>query len=207
MKEYIKIVIVALIAGLISGFIVAAVVGGNNQPQTDSQTDSLGGGTRFPKGISADTTAPATGEVRGTTLTITATTTLTESVDGLVVGGTISMAATGTARTVYSNTTGPKYCDADTAYLYVKNNGSFAPSLVFSMGTSTSAVATTNLIASTTVATSTTSLLQPIESKFILENGDELMVIFGDITNTMASSTYFGNWTAEAGVWCQDISI
>ena len=124
----------------------------------------------------------------------------------MVIGGTISTAATGTPVTVYTNTTGPKYCDAHTAFLYVKNNGSFAPSLIWSLGTSTSAVATRNLVASTTVATTTTTLIVPSASPFILADGDELMAIMGDNVNN-ASSTYFSNWSAEAGVWCQDISI
>ncbi len=37
----------------------------------------LGGGTRMPSGISADSTSPVTGEVRGTTLTITSTSAFT----------------------------------------------------------------------------------------------------------------------------------
>ena len=139
--------------------------------------------------------------------TLTGTTTITQSVDGLVVGGTFSTAATGTVRTLYTNSTGPKFCDSNTAFLYVKNNGSFSPSLVFSLGTSTTAVASTNLVASSTVATTTTALIVPTASSFVLGEGDVLTAIIGDITNTSASSTYYGNWSAEAGVWCQDISI
>lgn len=205
MKEYIKIVISALIGGLLAGMIVV-VVGGNNQP--------LGGGTRFANGLSTDSTSPSAGEVRTTSLTVTAastftgTTTIAQSVDGLIVGGTFSTAATGTARTVYTNSTGPKMCDASTAYLLVQNNGSFAPSLVFSVGTSTSAaVATTNIVASSTVATTTTTLISPTASLFRLAQGETLVAIMGDITNTEASSTYFSRWSAETGIWCQDLSI
>ena len=151
------------------------------------------------------TTLSSTLAVTGAT-TLTGTTTITQSVDGLVVGGTFSTAATGTVRTVYTNSTGPKFCDSHTAFLYVKNNG-FAPSLVFSLGTSTTAIASTNLVASSTVATTTTTVIVPTASSFILAAGDVLTAIIGDITNTSASSTYYGNWSAEAGVWCQDISI
>src|SRR3990167_2213369 len=42
--------------------------------------------------------------------TFTGTTTVVRSLDGLVVGGTISTAATGTVRTLFTNTTGPKAC-------------------------------------------------------------------------------------------------
>ena len=198
MKNYLAYIAIGL--GIVA--IVIAVVGGNDTQQP------IGGGTRFVNGLSTDSTAPNAGQVRGTTLTITATTTLSDSVDGLVVGGTISTAATGTVRTVYTNSTGPKLCDSTTAYLYLKNNGSFAPSLIWSMGTSTSAAAAaTNLVASSTVATPTTTLINPVAHLFLLDNGETITAIFGDITNTLASSTYFSRWSAEAGVRCQDVSI
>lgn len=201
MKEYIKIVIVAVIAGFLSGVIVAFVVGGNNQ----SLAEPLAGGTRFINGLSTDSTAPSAGQVRTTLLTVTGTSTITQSVDGLVVGGTISTTATGTAITAYSNTTGPKMCDANIGYLFVRNNG-YAPSTIWSVGTSTASRTTTNLLASSTIATTTSGLLPLTGSLFELLNGDELMVIFGEHDPT-ASSTHLGNNTAEVGVWCQDISI
>lgn len=43
---------------------------------SDNQSD-LGAGTRFPNGISADSTSPSAGQVRGTTLTITSTSAFT----------------------------------------------------------------------------------------------------------------------------------
>lgn len=55
------------------GVILALVlVGGNNQ----SGLETGSSGTRYPNGISADTTSPVEGEVRGSTLTITGATTL-----------------------------------------------------------------------------------------------------------------------------------
>ena len=139
--------------------------------------------------------------------TFTGTSTVTQSVDGLVVGGTISTAATGTARTIYTNSTGPKFCDSGISYVYAKNNGSFSPSMRISVGTSTASVTTTNLVASSTLATSTTKVIIPIDSSFVLDNGDSVMAIFDDNNNSAASSTYFSNWSVEAGVWCQDLSI
>jgi len=54
----------------------------------------FGGGTRYPHGISADTTSPAEGEVRGTTLTITGNST---------IGGTLGITGTTTpSATTYS---------------------------------------------------------------------------------------------------------
>ena len=169
-------------------------------------------GTRFPNGLSTDTTSPSAGQIRGTLLTITGTTTLTESVDGLVIGGTISTAATGTVRTLDTNTTGPKACDASRGHLVVRNKGLFSPSLQFSVGTSTSAIQSTNLIASTTIATSTPGTtffysIAPSASLFVYKQGDVLTAMMGDITNSLASSTNYSNLTVEFGMWCQDLSI
>ena len=52
-----------------------------NQPveiilNQEGETMEVGGGTRFPNGISADSTSPSEGEVRGTTFTITGASTL-----------------------------------------------------------------------------------------------------------------------------------
>ncbi len=49
--------------------LLLVLVGGN-------QSGSLGGGTRFPNGISADSTSPSAGQVRGTTLTTTGAVTI-----------------------------------------------------------------------------------------------------------------------------------
>ena len=70
-KQLITIAIVALIASFVGG-ITAGLVGGN-------QSDQRLGGTRFPNGISADSTSPSAGEVRGTTLTSTGAATLASS--------------------------------------------------------------------------------------------------------------------------------
>lgn len=177
---------------------------------------NLAGGTRFVNGISTDTTSPSAGEVRTTTLTVTATTTLTQSVDGLVVGGTISTAATGTVLTVYTNSTGPKMCDSSVGYLHFQNNGSFAPTFTVSVGTSTSAIASTNLLASTTISTSTPGTTKsdavPLPDRlFRLGNGDVLTAILADSSFGGsiggASTTNYANWAAEVGFWCQDVTI
>jgi hypothetical protein len=54
-KQIITSLIVALVVVIGAGLI------GDNQ--------SVGGGTRFPSGLSADGTLPSTGEVRGTSMT------------------------------------------------------------------------------------------------------------------------------------------
>lgn len=202
------ILVVAVVSALVAVITVQAW-GWLVSNQSDSQ--ELGGGTRLIHGLSTDSTAPNAGEVRTTTLTTTGTTTLAESVDGLVVGGTISTAATGTVRTVYTNTTGPKLCDSSTGYLLVQSNGSFAPLTTWSLGTTTAAgIASTNLIASSTVATSTAgtqtfTFLDVATRLFRLDSGQVLTAIFsGDLS---ASSTNLSNLSAEAGIWCQDLNI
>lgn len=73
LEDIVVIAVVALVAGLAGG-LVAGLVGDNQ----------FGAGTRMPNGISADSTSPAVGEVRGTDLTITDDAAIT---DGLTVEG------------------------------------------------------------------------------------------------------------------------
>ena len=81
MKETIKLVAIVLIAGIIGGF-VGGLVG--------NQSGNLGAGTRFPNGISADSTSPSAGEVRGTTLTSTGAATLASA----IVSGATTLSST-----------------------------------------------------------------------------------------------------------------
>lgn len=81
-------------------------VGGYFFPQI--QVGSLGGGTRFPNGISADTTSPSVGQVRGTTLTTTGamtsggtlTVTTSNAATSTLVVGCIQTYATSTATAI-----------------------------------------------------------------------------------------------------------
>lgn len=147
-------------------------------------------------------------QVAGTSL-LTGTTTLSSSVSGMVTGGHYTVTATGTPVTLYTNSGTPKICDTHTGYFYVKSTG-FSPSLVFTVGTSSAAVPTTNLIASTTVATTTTSYYHPSTNgnSFLLNTGDSIVAEAGNVTNdTLASSTYYGNWSVEFGLWCNNAQI
>ena len=71
-------------------------------------------GTRFPNGISADSTSPIDGEVRGTTQTITGTSTIQETILGSRFSAAFSTTAgaTSTVGGLFSiqNTGGPKVC-------------------------------------------------------------------------------------------------
>lgn len=67
----------AIIMAVLSVFIglyTMALVGGN---QSDATV--LSGGSRFPNGISADTTSPIVGQVRGTTFSFTSSGSLTST--------------------------------------------------------------------------------------------------------------------------------
>lgn len=62
------------------GVLIAIVIaiGGYSYPgAVPSVIQQLGAGTRYPNGLSTDSTAPSSGEIRGTTLTITGAQTLT----------------------------------------------------------------------------------------------------------------------------------
>ncbi len=85
--KYKSLIIVGVIAFLLGG-VAGILVGGNNQPYGAT-------GTRFLNGISADSTSPSAGQVRGTTLTITGASTLTG--DGAVSGGTLNVTTANTA--------------------------------------------------------------------------------------------------------------
>jgi hypothetical protein len=100
MKNILQMTAVALITGLVVGFIVVLLVG--------KQSANLGAsGTRFPKGLSADSISPVAGEVRGTTLTITGATNLEE--DYGLTTATTTLAVSDSNKTTYITTTGNKY--------------------------------------------------------------------------------------------------
>lgn len=109
-----------IIAGIIASALVVAMmlivgVGGNDQSSLDKLNSLdkkvgnlensvmklgkafegisayLGAGTRFTNGISADSTSPSAGEVRGTTLTITDDAAIT---DNATIGGTLVVSET-----------------------------------------------------------------------------------------------------------------
>lgn len=101
-KENIVLVIGAVVMTVLvmgATLLMFGMVGGNQSEP------NLGAGTRFPSGISADTTSPNAGQVRGTTQTITGASTLSGAVTvGTTLGvtgattlsSTLSAAATST---------------------------------------------------------------------------------------------------------------
>ena len=140
--------------------------------------------------------------VDGTT-TLTGTTTVTKSYDGFVAWDNFTL-ATGTAKAVYTNSTGvDMMCNRGAGDVYFNATG-FAPSIVFGIGESSSATGfDVSLIASTTVATSTDTITAFTSVvPFVLESGNSIVASLSDYVAAIASSTHFGNWTAEFSIDC-----
>ena len=120
-------------------------------------------GTRFPNGISADSTSPVAGQVRGTIMSITGTTTVQEISYGSRYSSslTFTAGATTTPGGLFSlqNIGAPKTC----RHVELDITTAGAKPLDFSISSSTAASSFNNggtaLIATTTAGTSTTPLL------------------------------------------------
>src|SRR3990167_8690268 len=171
------VAILALILSLVG-------VGGKNQSSLEKKVDALtsaieqvsfqvagiqvqqslgSSGTRFPNGISANSTSPVAGEIlgttfTGTTLTMSATSTLQERILGSRLGEALAMVAGNTTTpggiASIENTGKSKICSGEYPKVYVTG---ITDSYVFDVSTSTTASVQSNfsgtLIASTTIAT------------------------------------------------------
>ena len=140
----------------------------------------------------------------GDDLVVNGTTTLSQSVDGIIVGGAFSLTATDTPLTVYTHTGSPAMCDSELAYIRIQSNG-FAPAFAYSLSKNVAGAA--DLIASTTVATTTSANTEYTEALFRYAPGDTIVFLFNDDDHTNASSTHRGNVSLETGMWCQTLSI
>ena len=161
------------------------------------------GGFNTELGITNSGTLTQSGAATlSSTLAVTGTTTITKSPDGFVAYMGFTM-ATGTAKAVYTNPSSDLVCDGRSAYLQAIGT-TFAPSLVVAFGTSTSATGySTNLLASTTLATTTNQFFaETFVTPFRLKSGESIVGALSDITNSEASSTYYSNWSMEYGVHC-----
>mgnify|MGYP001560881536 CR=1 FL=1 len=134
--------------------------------------------------------------------TLSGTTTMTKSPDGFVAYMGFTM-ATGTAKAVYTNPSSDLVCDGRSGYFQGVGT-TFAPSLVVAFGTSTSATGySTNLLASTTLATTTNQFFaETFVTPFRLKSGESIVGALSDITNSEASSTNYSNWSMQYGVHC-----
>lgn len=88
---------IVLLAGILSiVFLLGCWLVGNRPVDVQvimPDTSELGGGTRFPNGISADSTSPSAGQIRGTSLTTTGAATIGGAA---TLSSTVSVTATTT---------------------------------------------------------------------------------------------------------------
>ena len=142
-----------------------------------------------------------------------ATSTVVASSDGFTAGGGIAPAsvATGTAITLYTHTGGRAVCKGAVGAAYADSTGAGAPSLQFSVGTTSgSTVNEASLIATSTLATTTDrTAVASSPADYILEAGDLIVAYFADGDssdgNTLASTTHFSDWDIEFQNWCYSI--
>ena len=137
------------------------------------------------------------------TISATGTTTITKSFDGFKAWDDFTV-ATGTAKAVYTNSTGvDMICDSDSGYADFDGT-TFAPSLVVALGTTTGpTLYSANLMSSSTVATTTDAMVAfTYTVPFRLASGESITASLSDGTTGVASSTYFTNWAIEFGVQC-----
>lgn len=155
----------------------------------------------------------------GGTLTVTGTTTIARSVDGFVAGGFLTDSGTTTpVQTIYTALSNIA-CDANTIGLHVISQAVFIGVQRISVGTTTSSGgATDNLIASSTIASTTNAFI--IEgfgrdtngASFVMQTGDRIQISLADgeapaNTSSAASSTNYASRDIEFGIWCWNLSI
>ncbi len=194
-----KLIVAVLIASLVGGYIGGLVGGNQSGPLSvggDSNLDSL---ILDNEGQTNNDTILTT--TRGTA--VFGTTTVASSPDGFVAWDDVTTVATGTAKAVFTNTGNPMMCGDESGAIFFDSTG-FSPSLVVSMGTSSTATGySAGLLASTTVATTTDAVVDlTYAAPFRLANGESIVLSLSDITNTAASSTFYSNWGIQFGVQC-----
>lgn len=208
-KKYIVIGVAAVVVILI-GVFIAGLVGGNQPAEQTETPNPIGSvGSRFPNGIAVGFGASITtaGEFVTTQLSrFTGTTTVSHSYDGFMVGDEFSV-GTETPQTIYTHTAGPALCNASFSGAFVDSTGDNA-ALQFAVGTTTAAgLSSTNLIATSTVATNTDAYLLPTGSFFFqLNTNDVITATWGDgdssAGDTNASSTTWTNLDSEYQIGC-----
>ena len=198
MNNYFKI-IGLLIAGVVIGLLLTAVVnrgdgklaGGDYHQTTEYFYEGLKSGRNDEVFLSGDGSASL------------GTTTIARSSDGFVLYGAFTVSTTTPTRVALTNTGAPLICDGESLNVYADAT-TFAPSFQFVMGTTTSATLyADNLLASTTIATTTDSVKSLVTGwNFFLQNNNSITLSVGDITNVQASSTFYGNWAGHLSVHC-----
>ena len=199
-KQFVISLIVAVVVGVFIGW---AYFGGSSEPAgaTQNNIDSslnVRGSASYQ--VDGTDVIDSSGNVTiSSHSAVIGTSTVSKSFDGFMATGTVSSVATGTKALTITNSGAADLCTGGgDSYLYFDSTA-FSPSLKVSIGTSTS---DTNLLATTTVATTTDTVIQLKSSSFVNANAGTINLYLGDITNTSASSTYYDNWTIKLGVQC-----
>lgn len=136
-------------------------------------------------------------------LTVSGLLRIARSPDGFILWDDFTVATTSPVRGVLTNSGDTALmCDGASAFILASSTG-FAPSFRFVLGTTTSPTAySANLLASTTVATTTQTVSRGPLWNFILERNASITLSVGDTVAAIASSTHYGNWAGQFGIHC-----
>jgi hypothetical protein len=128
--------------------------------------------------------------------------------DGEAGAGAAFTMATGTTKWIWTNANTDKadaLCRGASSAIYATSTPGFAPAIVFSLGTSTSATGyATNLLASTTVASSTVGRVIPLTytSDFVVRYNESIVGALSDANGGVSSSTAYTATTIRPQISC-----
>lgn len=195
-----------ILASVVAALIVVLVVLGLRAP-VKSVPSTLGGAVETVRktfGDGFDVSAGKTGTIEGNEIPFT-------------MKGTFTVGTTSPVRAALeNNTTKNLICDGDSLYVRSDAIAAFAPSFKYAVGTTTSAISSSpgsvgysaNLVASTTVATTTDTVLGIAAGwSFLLPIGSSITLSVGDYTAAIASSTYYSNWRGQFGIDCVALPV
>lgn len=117
---------------------LVVLIGGQSAPE-------VGSGTRYPNGISADSTAPSAGEVRGTTLTVTGASSLSGALTGTSGSFSSTLGVTGTSTLATTTITDLTVSGAAALQSTLAVTGASTIAALTASGTSTLATTTATL--------------------------------------------------------------
>lgn len=130
------------------------------------------------------------------------------SPDGFVLWDDFTVGTTTPVRAALTNPSSdePLMCDGRSMAVYSDATAAFAPSFKLAVGTTTSATAySANILASTTIATSTDTVTNGGSWNFLLPVGSSITLSIGDYSAAIASSTYYGNWAGQVSIHCWEL--
>jgi hypothetical protein len=129
--------------------------------------------------------------------------------DGEAGSGAAFTMATGTAKWIWTNANTDKadaLCRGGSSAVFATSTSGFSPTVQFSLGTSTSATGyATNLLASTTLASSTPPRVIPLTytGEFVVRYNESIVGALSDTySGTAASSTYYSLISIRPQISC-----